>query len=140
MESSSNTLQHPSRRIKGPVRPQNDLSPTFLAAVVVLAGLNLLFPASIQAGGQSPAVARGKKVFESKPCATCHFTTDMRKVGPGLKGLVGRQSKDGVGRLTVGRIKAFIKDPRRIKKNAQMIKVPMTNRELNDLMAYLKTL
>jgi len=95
---------------------------------------------ALHAGKMSPAAQRGKKVFYNKPCAACHFTTAQRKVGPGLKGVYGRRSKDGVGKLTYRRLYKFIKNPRSIKKNAQMIRVPLTNRELKDLIAYLRTL
>jgi cytochrome c len=105
-----------------------------------------------------PAMAadanKGKQLFES--CAKCHPITaegDSSLVGPTLKGIVGRKAASiddfryssamrasGIT-WTEQDIKAYVADPQaKVKGNRMALKSTFEPAEIDDIIAYLKTL
>lgn len=91
----------------------------------------------------SPAAKAGKKVF-SQNCALCHNATSTQpKIGPGLKGLFKHKKLPYSHRpTTVANVREQID-----KGNAHAKPMPMppfgsklTATQINDVIAYLKTL
>ncbi|MFQ5581669.1 MAG: c-type cytochrome [Mariprofundaceae bacterium] len=83
----------------------------------------------------------GEKIFKRR-CKVCHNQTYVRKVGPGLLGVVGREAESGIGTLTEARINEWIQNPRSIKPNTRMPKYnDMQDAEKRAaVIDYLKTL
>jgi cytochrome c len=88
---------------------------------------------------------KGEQAFKSGDCAGCHTTTDQKLVGPGLKGVMDGKGAYG-DKLPNGK-------PRTDENTAEWIKIggvgkigqmpghaDMTQEQLIDLVAYLKTL
>ncbi len=86
---------------------------------------------------------KGKVTFDTK-CALCHSIGQGDKIGPDLKGVTKRRSIDW--------IKKMVKDPETMLKtdpvakelfikykNVPMIKQGLTDQEIEDVIAYLKT-
>ncbi len=119
----------------------------------------VLFVVTIVAGLSSTAfagdAAMGKSIYEDKKagnCKMCHKITDKKGVGPGLKGVSARYSD--------GWMKKWLKDPQAVweendaetqglrklmkkekrKKTAMKMKKKLSDEEIDNLIAYLKTL
>jgi cytochrome c len=117
-----------------------------LVGVVALAALSQ--PAMAADAG------KGKTLFET--CAKCHSITpesDSTLVGPTLKGIVGRKSAslDDFRYSTAMRganitwdeanLKEYITDPQaKVKGNRMALKSTFEPAEIDDIIAYLKTL
>lgn len=103
----------------------------YLAAVCLLAG-------AACACGQTPA-AKGKMTFDQQ-CGLCHdaLTTD-RKMGPGLKGLFKRPKLSTTGKPTTA---ANVLEKINAGGNGMppFTKDMISDADMSDLMAYLKTL
>jgi cytochrome c oxidase subunit 2 len=91
----------------------------------------------------------GPKLLRSKGCTGCHSLDGSPKVGPTLKGLLGRkETVDEAGRekeITVDEafIRSHILDPRGATVKGYppvMPQIPMTEEELKTIVAYLETL
>ncbi len=118
-----------------------------------------LFTITIVAGLSSAAFAGdaavGKSIYEDKKagnCKMCHKTTEKKLVGPGLKGVSARYSD--------GWMKKWLTDPQAVweendaetqelkkrmkkqskKKTAMKMKKKLSDEEIDNLIAYLKTL
>lgn len=86
----------------------------------------------------------GKEVFNSKGCIGCHgFGTGDKPTGPDLKGVTQRRNKEW--------LKKWITDPAEMAKTdpvaqelvkkfngTMMIKIPLSDKELNDVIEYLE--
>lgn len=99
-------------------------------------------------GTAAPAAgdpARGEQVFKTSDCVGCHLTTDQKLVGPGLQGVTEGRGAYG-DKLPNGKL---LTD----ESLAEWIKVggvgkigqmpghsDMTDQQLRDLVAYLRTL
>lgn len=83
----------------------------------------------------------GEKIFKRR-CKVCHNPSHVRKVGPGLQGVVGREAISGIGTLTETRINEWIQNPRSIKPNTRMPKYQDMQDAANRaaVIDYLKTL
>jgi cytochrome c len=98
--------------------------------------------------------SKGKALFEA--CAKCHSITaesDTSLVGPTLKGVVGRKAasiedfryssamrSSGLS-WTEENLKEYIADPQsKVKGNRMALKSSFEPNEIDDLIAYLKTL
>ena len=90
--------------------------------ITILALLLAAFPA-FAADGLSKAdkIALGKSIFENR-CIICHNNTHVRKVGPGLEGVYGRQAESGIGILNDELLHRWLKDPRSVKPSTVMPK------------------
>ena len=90
--------------------------------------------------------ANGKKLYKKHKCKTCHTIDGKKKVGPTLKGVLGRESAEkGMKgyKLDEAGITAWLKAPKAINKKSKMaklFKVKLKDGEIADLVAYLKTL
>jgi cytochrome c len=89
--------------------------------------------------------AKGAKFFKKK-CKACHTVDGKKKVGPTLKGVLGRESavKGMKGyKLDEAGITTWLKAPKKVfpkSKMAKLFKVKLKDGEIADLVAYLKTL
>ena len=121
----------------------------FLISGLTLLPLVIGLPSSVSAD-----VEAGRQLFESAEsgnCATCHNTTTLNKVGPGLQDVAGRHSEEW--------LLSWMKDPQgtwqsdhpetlelrerthKLRSRAtSCVKKPMEEQQLVDLMDYLGTL
>ncbi len=90
-------------------------------------------------------VKRGAALYLSKGCKACHNLTDVKLVGPGLKGIGGRRSALWMARMIL-RPEVMIKEDPEAKKLFAAMMAPMVNQavaadtELPALLAFLETL
>lgn len=110
-----------------------------LLLVYLLLALALASTAQARKPAPGGNAARGKAVFK-KHCAECHYTSDQRKIGPGMKGLYRKpnleESGEPVNDSTVREL---------IEKGAAAGEMPpfagkIKPREMADLLAYLRKL
>ncbi|MBE9504510.1 MAG: c-type cytochrome [Proteobacteria bacterium] len=80
----------------------------------------------------------GEKVFKKK-CKGCHTTTAKKKMGPGLKGVFGRESAIA-GTLDDAGLTAYLKDPKAVNKKAKMPNLKLEDDQITSVIEYLKTL
>jgi len=88
--------------------------------------------------GAAGSATRGKEVFDKK-CALCHFAdSDLKKIGPGLKGISKR------GTFTVNGNKVTTESLTTWIENGDTLMPPMKETlepaEIKDVVAYVKTL
>lgn len=101
----------------------------------------------LAAGLTVPVVAQaddaelGQEIF-NKRCKVCHNASAERKVGPGLRGVYGREAESGIGALTEERLNQWLQDPRSLKPNTRMPKyAPMQDpAKRQAVIDFLKTL
>jgi cytochrome c len=120
--------------------------------VSALIGFGLVVTAALPAMAADPG--KGKALFET--CAKCHSITaesDSTLVGPPLKGIVGRKAASiedfryssamrasGIT-WTEQDLKEYVTDPQaKVKGNRMALKSTFESAEIDDLIAYLKTL
>ena len=92
----------------------------------------------------TPATAAGQAVFMRSTCAMCHAisgTDAGATLGPDLTHLASRSTlASGTLPNTRKHLAAWILDPQRFKKGANMPATPLSGADLNALLAYLETL
>ena len=99
-----------------------------------LAGCRSL-PPSKPSSEWTPQEARGAAVYEAK-CARCHYPTSTHPLhGPGLQALTKLKAMPSGAPPTDERLTAVILHGRQT-----MPSTPLTDDQLNDLLAYLHTL
>ena len=119
---------------------------------ILTAAIALAFAAALGSGTALAEgdAAKGKKVFNK--CKTCHsFDTGKKKIGPHLKGIVGRQAASVEGYKYSKAMKAadivwdeasldaFLKKPRAFLKGTKMTFAGVKKEsQRQDLIAYLK--
>jgi cytochrome c oxidase subunit 2 len=95
-----------------------------------------------------PPVELGKKLYSSKGCNACHHVTDQRLVGPGFKGLYGKDEKLADG-STVKVDDAYMRESilnpgAKIVEGYPNVMTPyqgqLKEREIVGLIEYIKTL
>ncbi len=88
---------------------------------------------------------QGEALFVSKGCKACHNLTDVKLVGPGLKGVTARRSLTWMGKMIL-KPEVMVKEDPEAKKLFAALMTPMANQnvaadtELPALLAFLKTL
>ena len=88
---------------------------------------------------------QGEALFNSKGCKACHNLTDVKLVGPGLKGVGTRRSVTWMAKMIL-KPEVMIKEDEEAKKLFAAMMAPMANQnvaadtELPLLLAFLKTL
>ncbi|MBE9503584.1 MAG: c-type cytochrome [Proteobacteria bacterium] len=90
--------------------------------------------------GASMAVASGdgEAVFKKK-CKACHTITEKKKMGPGLKGVFGRES-DKAGKLDEAGLTTWLKNPKAVNAKAKMPNLKLKDDQIAAVIGYLKTL
>ncbi len=125
-----------------------------LSAALVVIGLSACGGANSQPATPAGDAVKGQATFQ-RGCASCHNTSTQKLVGPGLAGLFdsgGPTLPDGVdygGKLPNGRpisdenVAAWIKSGGQGKIGvmpAKGLATDMTDQDITNLIAYLKTL
>lgn len=107
-----------------------------MRSTICCATAALMFTLACLGAQKRGDAARGKEVFEQ--CAPCHnVDNDARKMGPSLKGLFRRAKLENGQKVTEESIRAQIGTGGRQMPHYQDI---LTPQEMDDLLAYLKTL
>ncbi len=92
----------------------------------------------------APAVAAGRRVFETTACLNCHTldgTVGNGRFGPDLTHLMSRETlAAGALRNNPENLKLWLKDPEVFKPGALMPAMQLDDGELDQLVAYLVTL
>jgi len=90
------------------------------------------------AGTPSPAVGRGKTIFQQK-CAVCHYdNSEQKKIGPGLKGIAKRGTFSVNGnKISDETLKAWIENGDQLMPPFKGVLEPS---QIKDVIAYVKTL
>lgn len=111
-----------------------------------LAGLAyclLGFAMQAQAGGDPE---EGRFVFQSN-CMFCHQDVEHPdeeqiriRAGLDLRGIFGSESAIGLGVMDEKRLIQWISKPRDLKPDTQMIRLPLSDKQIEDVVAYLKTI
>lgn len=108
----------------------------------VLASITTVAIMTASAGIAFAGDAKSGETLYKKKCKACHMLTDKKKVGPGLKGVFGRQS-EMAGKLDEAGLTAWLHDPAAVNaksKMAKLFKTKLKDNEIADLIAFLKTL
>jgi len=103
-----------------------------------------MFSASFaQAAGN---IEDGKFVFKSY-CILCHQDPDHPdeeqirvRAGLDLRGIYGSESAIGLGILDEKKLIQWVTKPRALKPDTQMIRLPLTEKQVRDVVAYLETI
>lgn len=93
---------------------------------------------------QDPAVAEGRRVFETQACMNCHTirgTAATGRFGPDLTHLMSRDTlASGVIPNTPANLRQWIENPDSFKPGALMPAMQLTDQQLDEVTAYLETL
>jgi cytochrome c oxidase subunit 2 len=99
---------------------------------------------TIQPNATSPEVSEGRKVFETTACINCHTvagTVADGRFGPDLSHLMSRETlASGATSNTRENLRQWIQNPDAIKPGALMPAMNLTDKELDEVTAYLLTL
>lgn len=91
-----------------------------------------------------PQVAAGARVFQKTACVNCHTLGDTigdGRFGPDLTHLMSRETLgSGILPNTPENLRAWIKDPHHFKPGVLMPAMNLSEKDLDDLTAYLSTL
>ena len=97
-----------------------------------------------QPARQDPAVAAGRGVFEKQACMNCHTiagTAATGRFGPDLTHLMSRATlASGAMNNTPANLRQWIKSPDTFKNGALMPAMQLSDKQLDDVTAYLETL
>jgi mono/diheme cytochrome c family protein len=105
-----------------------------VAMAIALTGCKPL-PPSKSSSEWTPEEARGAAVFEQK-CARCHYPTNTHALhGPGLQAITKMKSMPSGAPPTDERLASVI-----LHGRGMMPATPLDDPELQDLLAYLRTL
>jgi cytochrome c oxidase subunit 2 len=92
----------------------------------------------------SDAVSQGKVVFETNPCLVCHRVSGIAgngRLGPDLTHLMSRDTiASGAALNTPENLRKWIQDPSSIKPGALMPAFQLSDRQIDELTAYLEAL
>lgn len=90
------------------------------------------------------AVAQGQVVFETSPCLGCHRVAGIAgngQYGPDLTHLMSRDTiASGAAPNTPENLRKWIRDPSSIKPGARMPALQLSERQIDQVSAYLETL
>jgi cytochrome c oxidase subunit II len=94
--------------------------------------------------GMSPEAIEGRRVFESTACINCHTiegTVANGRFGPNLRHLMSRDTiASGAAPNTPANLRLWIQDPDAIKPGSLMPAMNLTDKQLNEVTAYMLTL
>jgi mono/diheme cytochrome c family protein len=132
--TGKNTLYHEWRMCSRKLCRFSALAVGFIGFMVVLAGCRSL-PPSKPSSEWTLQEASGAVVYQAK-CARCHYPTTTQPLhGPGLQALTKLRAMPSGAPPTDERLTAVILQGRQM-----MPATPLTDAQLNDLLAYLHTL
>lgn len=119
---------------------------------LVLLALPLLAACGAREGmHENEEVARGAIVYE-RVCQACHEISDRARIGPGLKGVIGRpiaaaegfdyseamlKDRDS-GVWTPERIKSYVMGPMQMYPEGRMVMEPLSAEDAAAVVAYLQ--
>ena len=93
---------------------------------------------------QDPAAAAGRRVFETQACMNCHTisgTAATGRFGPDLTHLMSRETlASGAMDNTPANLRQWIKSPDTFKRGALMPAMQLSDKQLDEVTAYLETL
>ncbi len=102
---------------------------------------NQAAPAADPAGARA---ARGRDVFLSQACADCHAIRGTSANGPVGPDLTHLRTRKTLAAITIpnepGYLHDWIRDPQHFKPGNKMPALPLTDSQLDDLVAYLESL
>ncbi len=91
-----------------------------------------------------PATEEGRKAFGANSCGSCHTiegTTSNGIFGPDLTHFMSRKTLgSGVALNDDANLKSWLQDPQVLKPGCQMPAMKLDPKQVDDIMAYLKTL
>jgi cytochrome c oxidase subunit 2 len=97
-----------------------------------------------QLARQDPAVAAGRRVFETQACMNCHTimgTAATGRFGPDLTHLMSRATlASGAMDNTPANLREWIRSPEAFKPGALMPAMQLNDEQLDEVTAYLETL
>jgi cytochrome c oxidase subunit II len=97
-----------------------------------------------QPGAQDAAVAAGRRIFETEACTNCHAvggTAAIGTFGPDLTHLMSRDTiASGILPNTPENLHAWIQNPNDAKPGVLMPAMQLSDRQIDELVAYLSTL
>jgi cytochrome c oxidase subunit II len=97
-----------------------------------------------QPARQDPAVTAGRRVFETQACMNCHTisgTAATGRFGPDLTHLMSRVTlASGAMDNTPANLRQWIESPDTFKRGALMPAMQLSDKELDEVTAYLETL
>jgi len=97
-----------------------------------------------QPAREDPAVAAGRRVFETEACMNCHTisgTAATGRFGPDLTHLMSRATlASGAIDNTPANLRQWIKSPDTFKRGALMPAMQLSDEQLDEVTAYLETL
>ena len=93
---------------------------------------------------EEPTALEGRRVFFRNSCVNCHTirgTSAQGAFGPDLTHLMSRQTlASGAGLNTTETLRAWVRDPQRLKIGCLMPNMQMTDTEVDQIVSYLQTL
>lgn len=109
--------------------------------------LGLLMAVAAACSGRAPGLQplpgdpeRGRRTFDRAGCAACHDTGERTLVGPGLKGFMDREVLPDGRRVTDANVRDYILRGGTGPRGAMPSSPFLADRELADLVAFLRTL
>jgi cytochrome c oxidase subunit II len=97
-----------------------------------------------QAAAEGASPTEGRKVFFANSCVNCHTvrgTSAQGKFGPDLTHLMSRETLgSGAAPNTPASLRAWVRDPQKLKAGCLMPNMQMTDEEVDQVVAYLQTL
>jgi cytochrome c oxidase subunit 2 len=97
-----------------------------------------------QSAAASDAASQGRIVFETSPCLVCHNVSGIAgngRFGPDLTHLMSRDTiAAGAALNTPENLRKWIRDPSSIKPGTTMPAFQLSDRQIDELTAYLETL
>ena len=120
------------------------------SGLMLTMGLMLISYLCVAVGAQSALAAgdakQGRFVFQSY-CMLCHQDVEHPdeeqirvRAGLDLRGIYGSESAIGLGVMDEARLIQWITKPRALKPDTQMIRLPLSEKQVHDVVAYLKTI
>lgn len=117
---------------------------------VLLVTLVLAVACAPSGGGGAGDASRGRTLFESKQCVTCHVLASIPNatgtIGPSLNGIGTTAATRKPGMAAEAYMRESIKDPSLFivpgfagPPSAMVLPVPVNDQEISDLIAFLLT-
>src|SRR5258705_2711847 len=96
------------------------------------------------AASEDSSTQEGRKIFFANSCVNCHTirgTSAQGKFGPDLTHLMSRETlASGATLNTPAMLRAWVRDPQKLKVGCLMSNMHMTENEVDQIVAYLQTL